>query len=174
MPRKKKAVEEAPSLLDITARLRSGACVPALREAVKAWKAADCRGITDTTRTLLSYWFKTDHKLKTGRQFKYHASQQEAIETLVYVWEVEKIRTRKDLLEKYAQNVPDLRLPPEDSYARYCTKMATGSGKTKVMALAIAWQFFNSQREQTSRAAIFSKMTRSGQKSSTYSGTSIA
>jgi type III restriction enzyme len=157
MPRKKKAVEEPPSLLDITAKLRSGPCVPALREAVKAWKAADCKGITDTTRTLLNYWFKTDHKLKTGRPFKYHASQQEAIETLIYVWEVEKIRTRKDLLEKYAQNVPDLRLPPADEFARYCTKMATGSGKTKVMALAIAWQFFNAVREQEEIATDYAK-----------------
>ena len=99
------------------------------------------KGITDTTRTLLNYWFYSDHKLKTGRPFRYHASQQEAIETLIYVWEVEKIRNRKDLLEKYAQNTPDLRLAQYDEFARYCTKMATGSGKTKVMALAIAWQW---------------------------------
>ena len=157
MPRKKKAVEEAPSLLDITAKLRSGPCVPALREAVKAWKTADCKGITDTTRTLLNYWFRTDHKLKTGRLFKYHASQQEAIETLIYVWEVERIRSRKDLLEKYAQNVPDLRLPLADEFARYCTKMATGSGKTKVMALAIAWQYFNARREQDEIAKDYAK-----------------
>lgn len=157
MPRKKKPVEEAPSLLDITAKLRSGPCVPALREAVKGWKAADCKGITDTTRTLLNYWFRTDHKLKTSRLFKYHGSQQEAIETLIYVWEVEKIRTRKALLEKYAQNVPDLRLPPDDSFARYCTKMATGSGKTKVMALAIAWQYFNARREQDEIAKDYAK-----------------
>src|SRR5690242_15715211 len=156
MPRRKK-VDETPSLLDITAKLRSGPCVPALREAVKAWKAADCKGITDTTRTLLSYWFRTDHKLKTGRPFRYHASQQEAVETLIYVWEVQKIRTRKDLLEKYAQNVPDLRLPPDDGFARYCTKMATGSGKTKVMALAVAWQYFNAVREQEEIARQYAK-----------------
>ena len=41
-----------------------------------------------------AYWFKADHKLKTGRPFRYHGSQQEAIETLIYVWEIEKIRTR--------------------------------------------------------------------------------
>jgi type III restriction enzyme len=157
MPRKKKVIEEPLSLLDITAKLRSGPCVPALREAVKAWKAADCKGITDTTRTLLNYWFIASHKLKTGRLFKYHGSQQEAIETLIYVWEVEKIRTRKALLEKYAQNVPDLRLPPDDSFARYCTKMATGSGKTKVMALAIAWQYFNARREQDEIAKDYAK-----------------
>ena len=106
MPRKKKAVEEPPSLLDITAKLRSGPYVPALREALKAWKAADCKGITDTTRTLLNFWFRTDHKLKTGRPFKYHASQQEAIETLIYVWEVERICSRKDLLESMRRMCP--------------------------------------------------------------------
>jgi len=157
MPRRKKSADDAPSLLDITAKLRSGACVPALREAVKSWKAGGRKGITDTTQTLLSYWFGADHKLKTGRPFKYHASQQEAIETLIYVWEVEKVRTRKDLLERYAQNIADLRLPPDDGFARYCTKMATGSGKTKVMALAIAWQYFNAVREQDEIAKDYAK-----------------
>ena len=157
MPRKKKSADETPSLLDITAKLRSGPCVPPLREAVKAWQADGRKGITETTRILLNYWFYTDHKLKTGRPFKYHASQQEAIETLIFVWEVEKIRTRKDLLEKYAQNIPDLRLAQYDDFARYCTKMATGSGKTKVMALAIAWQYFNARREQDEIAKDYAK-----------------
>ena len=148
MPRPKKTAEETPSLYDITAKLRSGPCVPALREAVKSWKAGGCKGITDTTSILLNYWFCADHKLKTGRPFRYHDSQREAVETLIYVWEVEKVRARKDLLERYAQNVPDLRLAQYDEFARYCTKMATGSGKTKVMSLAIAWQYFNAMREQ--------------------------
>jgi type III restriction enzyme len=130
MPRRKKAAEETPSLYDITAKLRSGACVPAIREAVKSWKAGGCQGITDTTRALLNYWFIADHKTRTGRPFKYYDFQREAIETLIYVWEVEKVRTRKDLLERYAQNIKELHLPPEDGFARYCTKMATGSGKT--------------------------------------------
>ena len=157
MPRRKKTLDEMPSLLDITAKLRSGACVPALREAVKSWKAGGRKGITDTTGVLLSYWFEADHKLKTGRPFRYHDSQREAIETLIYVWEVEKVRTRKDLLERYAQNVPDLRLAQYDEFARYCTKMATGSGKTKVMSLAIAWQYFNAMREQDEIAKDYAK-----------------
>src|ERR1700674_1763498 len=158
MPRRKKSVtDDQPSLLDITAKLRSGPCVPALREAVKSWKAGGRKGITDTTHTLLNYWFSTDHKLKTGRPFRYHDSQREAIETLIYVWEVEKVRTRKDLLERYAQNAPDLRLAQYDEFARYCTKMATGSGKTKVMALAIAWQYFNAMREQDEIAKDYAK-----------------
>jgi type III restriction enzyme len=157
VPRRKKSTDETPSLLDITAKLRSGACVPAIREAVKSWTAGGRNGITDTTRVLLNYWFEADHKTRTGGRFRYHAFQREAIETLIYVWEVERVRTRKDLLERYAQNVQDLHLPPEDAFARYCTKMATGSGKTKVMALAIAWQYFNAMREQDEIAKDYAK-----------------
>jgi type III restriction enzyme len=159
MPRKKKQIDPLaqPDLLDITARLRSGPCVPALREAVKAWRAADYKGITDTTRILLKHWFYNDHKLRTGAPFKYHPSQQEAIETLIFVWEAEKVRSRKDLLEKYAQEWKDIRLPSYDEFARYCVKMATGSGKTKVMSLGIAWQFLNAVREQDEIAKDYAK-----------------
>ncbi len=123
-------------LLDVTENLRTGPCVPALREAVKAWRAGGYKGITDTTRILLNHWFYTDHKLPTSAPFNYHRSQQEAIETLVFVWEVEKVRSRKGLLERYAHSLRDVLLPPLDDFARYCIKMATGSGKTKVMSRA--------------------------------------
>ena len=61
MPRKKKqaANPTQTELLDITARLKTGVCVPALREAVKAWRAGGYKGITDTTRLLLNHWFQT-------------------------------------------------------------------------------------------------------------------
>jgi type III restriction enzyme len=159
MPRQKKPVVNPTQteLLDITARLKTGVCVPALREAVKAWKAGGYKGVTDTTRLLLNHWFNSDHILRTGRPFKYHHSQQEAIETLIFVWEYEKVRTRKALLERYATPSPDLQLPPYDEFARYCIKMATGSGKTKVMALAIAWQFLNASREQDDVAKDYAK-----------------
>jgi len=159
MPRKKKqtASPSQTELLDITAKLRTGPCVPALREAVKAWKAGGYKGITETTRILLNHWFYTDHRVPTGLPFRYHSSQQEAIETLIFVWEYEKIRTRKGLLERYAQDLRDLRLPPYDDFARYCIKMATGSGKTKVMALAVAWQFLNAMRESDEIAKDYAK-----------------
>src|SRR4029077_8470127 len=159
MPRKKKSVDPLaqPGLLDITTRLRSGPCVPALREAVKAWRAADYKGITDTTRILLKHWFYNDHKLRTGAPFQYHPSQQEAIETLIFVWEAEKVRSRKALLERYAQEWKDIRLPSYDEFARYCVKMATGSGKTKVISLAIARQFLNAVREQDEIAEDYAK-----------------
>ena len=159
MPRpKRKAIADTQAeLLDVTSKLRTAPCVPALREAVKAWVAGGTKGVTETTRILLNHWFHTDHKLRTGRPFKYHRSQQEAIETLVFVWEFEKVRTRKGLLQRYATDLNDVALPPYDDFARYCIKMATGSGKTKVMSLAIAWQFLNAVREQDAIAKEYAK-----------------
>jgi type III restriction enzyme len=159
MPRKKRSTDSPAQteLLDVASKLRTGPCVPALREAVKAWRADNYRGTTDTTRVLLKHWFYNDHKLRTGAPFKYHPSQQEAIETLIFVWEAEKVRSRKDLLERYAREWKDIRLPAFDEFARYCVKMATGSGKTKVMSLAIAWQFLNAVREQDDIAKDYAK-----------------
>lgn len=159
MPRRKRTPENPAQvdLLDVTSKLRTAPCVPALREAVKAWVVGGYKGITDSTRILLNHWFYMDHKLPNGAPFKYHRSQQEAMETLIFVWEYEKVRSRKALLERYAQNLRDVRLPPYDDFARYCIKMATGSGKTKVMSLAIAWQFFNAAREAEDVAKDYAK-----------------
>ena len=134
-------------LFDLTLYLKTAPCVPTLRKQVAEWKTNGYQGITATTRTLLNYWFFTDHKLRNGQMFKYHDAQHEAIETLIYVHEVAGIRSRKDLLEHYAPPNSAIRLPAYDDFARYCTKMATGSGKTKVMSMAIVWQYFNAVRE---------------------------
>ena len=137
--------------------LRTAPCVPAIREAVAAWSAGGYKGTTDTTRLLLNHWFKTDPRLPNGQPFKYHTSQQAAIESLIFVWEFEKVRTRKTLLERYAQDLRGVRLPPYDEFARYCIKMATGSGKTKVMSLVVAWQFLNAVREDAETAKDYAK-----------------
>ena len=65
---------------------------------------------------------------------------------MVYLYEVAKVRRHKTLVETFAAR-SDLRLLQYDDFARYSVKMATGSGKTKVMSLVIAWQFFNAVAE---------------------------
>jgi type III restriction enzyme len=144
MAPRKRAQAEQLGLLE--ARVKTAPCVPAIRKAVADWRGA-YKGVTDTTRTLLNYWFKAEHRLPNGRFFVYHDSQREAIETLIYLYEVAGIRRHKDLLEKYVPKETNLRLLQYDDFARYCIKMATGSGKTKVMSLAIAWQYFNAVAE---------------------------
>jgi type III restriction enzyme len=144
--RRSVAEDRTGNLLDVTAKLRTAPCVPALREAVKAWRAGGYKGTTETTKRLLAFWFESDHRLATGARFKYHEAQRVAIETLIFVWEYERVRSRTALLERYAIDVDGVPLFA-DAFARYAVKMATGSGKTKVMALAVAWQFLNAQRE---------------------------
>ena len=143
MPKKRKTTANQPDLLNIQDRVSTAPCVPALREAVQTWQKSHYKGATKTTRELLNFWFETDHILPNGNPFRYHPAQRTAIETLIYVYEVIKVQRRKTLLEQFAFNTKDLRLPLYDEFARYCLKMATGSGKTKVMALAIVWQYLN-------------------------------
>lgn len=107
----------------------------------------------------MNHWFYSDHRLKNGRPFAYHPSQREAIESLVYVWEVEKVWKHKALLERFSTKALLGKVPllKYDDFARYCLKMATGSGKTKVMSLAIAWQYFNAVREKPEVAQDYAK-----------------
>ena len=129
--------------------------VPAVSQAVNEWRDNHYPGATETSRALLNFWFHSDHKLAAGGQFAYYAAQRKAIEGLIYVYEVAKTR---DWMSLYQRFIPDdlksvVRLPSVDPFARYCTKMATGSGKTKVMALAIAWQYFNAILEDSAEYA---------------------
>lgn len=146
MARKTKTNPAQTSFLE--PMLKTAPCVPAIREAVRAWVAGGYKGATPTTRTLLNFWFKNDHRVN-GRPFKYHYFQREAMETLVYLYEVAGVRRFNELIAAYAPvGLKDtLRLLQYDDFARYCVKMATGSGKTKVMALAVAWQYFNAVLE---------------------------
>lgn len=136
MPPRKKAAVVA----------QTAACVPAIRMAVEEWREAGHEGVTDTTRTLLNHWFIREHRTPTGRKFAYYPAQREAIETLVYLYEIRGIRRHKDLLQEFA-STPGLHILQFDDFARYAIKMATGSGKTKVMSLVIAWQYFNAVAE---------------------------
>lgn len=155
MAKRKKIVSAQRDMFNIQEQLKTAACVPAIREAVKAWRAGGYKGITETTRELLNFWFHTDHILPNGQSFRFHTAQRDAIETLIFIFEVAKVRTRKELLEKYAFNTQDLRLPPYDDFARYCLKMATGSGKTFVMGMSIVWQFANYMKGEEGYANTF-------------------
>lgn len=129
--------------------------VPAISREVNEWRDSKYEGATETSRRLLDFWFHSDHKLRTGEPFEYYAAQQKAVESLIYVYEVAKVRNRISLYQQFIPHdrADEIRFPRYDSFARYCTKMATGSGKTKVMALAIAWQYFNAVRENSAEYA---------------------
>ena len=124
---------------------KTAPAVPAISAKVSDWRESHYKGATETSRILLNYWFHTDHKLPNGEKFAYYDAQQRAIETLIYVFEVAKTRDLPTLYQRFipADLANEIRPPELIPFARYCTKMATGSGKTKVMALAVAWQYLN-------------------------------
>lgn len=124
--------------------------VPFIRAQVDQWRDAGYVGASETTKTLLRHWFDTAHT----NDFQYHFAQREAVETVIWLYEVAKYRSLGDLFSSLVPETdPDYvvlvnSIPEEqDLWARYCTKLATGGGKTKCMSLIIAWSYFNSLYE---------------------------
>jgi len=114
-------------------------------QAVAEWREHKYKGASDTSKLLLNYWFATDHRMLAAsiRVLPRAARGRRDVDLL---FEVEDIRRHRDLIERYA-TVPGIHVLQNDEFARYAIKMATGSGKTKVMALTIAWQYFNAVAE---------------------------
>ena len=98
-----------------------------IRERVQAWREADYPGITQVTRSLLAHWRDRD-----ARTLPFYFCQIEAIETLV--WWVEATAEFKQGIFLEGDGGP---------WERVCSKMATGSGRTTVMAMVITWQVLN-------------------------------
>lgn len=130
--------------------------VQSLRAAVTQWRQAEYAGASDTTRELLYHWFHTDH-LTTAGPFSYYFCQREAIETLIYLYEVRDVRRLASLTAQFGSADPQAAElaalginPDEDQWARYAFKVATGAGKTKIMSLAVVWSYFHALRESDS------------------------
>ena len=129
-------------------RESNAALVPSIRAAVHAWRGSGYDGATETSKRLLRYWFDEDHLTAAGEQWLYYYCQREAIETLIYLYEIMQARSLYSLAGHFDNAQHVLVNPAEDRWARYVFKMATGSGKTKVMSLAVVWSYFNARREQ--------------------------
>ncbi len=134
-----------------TRRQSDALFVPVLRQQVADWRAAGYPGASPTTVRLLAWWFTEEH-LRGGVPWKYYFAQREAIETFIFCHEVSRTRRVQDLM-KLTNRAPRYYAPADDLYPRYAAKMATGSGKTKVMSLAIVWSYFHKIFEPASPMA---------------------
>ncbi|MEE4355760.1 MAG: DEAD/DEAH box helicase family protein [Desulfococcaceae bacterium] len=127
--------------------------VAQLRRKVKAFRDSGYAGASDTSRSLLTWWFKEPHLLPgaDGRMFdfRYYFAQREAIETIVYLYDVVGAKDKYDLMRFDSSGTVSEGMFDE-SWRRYVMKMATGSGKTKVMSLALAWSFYHKLYEPDS------------------------
>ena len=117
-----------------------------LRKAVFSWRSQGYPNTSATTSRLLRYWFYEDH-LVDNELFEFWFCQREAIETLIYVYEILKKRNFIDMAREFGSGSILGYDPSYDQYPLYAFKMATGSGKTFVMALSIVWQYFNHKWE---------------------------
>ena len=127
--------------------------VPELRKQVKAWRDSGYAKATETSRSLLNWWFKTAHLLPqsdgTMAEFQYYFAQREALETIIYLYDVVAAKDKYDLMRFDSAGVVSSGMFDE-SWLRFVLKMATGAGKTKVMSLVLAWSFFHKLYEPES------------------------
>jgi type III restriction enzyme len=127
-----------------------------LRKKVKEWRDNNYAGATDTSIALLNWWFKTEHLLPqadgTMAPFQYYFAQREAVETIIYLNDVVKIKDKYDLIRFDSSGAVSAGMFEED-WRRFVIKMATGAGKTKVMSLILTWCYFHKLYEADSELA---------------------
>ena len=82
---------------------------------------------------------------RTVSPFRFYFCQREAVETFIYLTEIEPVRKLKDLLE-FAEHGMTIQ-PGEPKRQRLAIKMATGSGKTMAMSLCVVWSYFHALYE---------------------------
>jgi type III restriction enzyme len=114
-------------------RIEENRLINSIREGVSKWRKGGYIGITKTTARLLEYWKRPE------REHKLFFCQIEALETAIWIAEV---------AGKYGEAWIENRLREENAHSnsllyRIAFKMATGSGKTLVMGMLIAWQTLN-------------------------------
>ncbi len=159
--------------------------VDQIREEVDQWRSKGYKapaGISPTSQRLLEWWFDETHRFESGESFQYYFAQREAIETIIYLYEVKSYRDVADMILRYMdpnaykedlftrrktieQTVRDERILtrvvpetglvaqqelPQPDHCRFALKMATGSGKTLVMAMAAVWSYFHKKYEKKS------------------------
>ncbi len=130
--------------------------VPQLRKKVKEWRDSGYVGATDTSKSLLNWWFNTPHLLPqadgTMTEFQYYFAQREALETIIYLYDVVGVQDKYDLMRFDSSGAVSSGMFDE-TWRRFVVKMATGAGKTKVLSLALAWSFYHKLYEPESQLA---------------------
>jgi len=130
--------------------------VAQLRKKVKEFRDSGYVGAADTSKSLLTWWFIEPHLLPgvgniMGR-FEYYFAQREALETIIYLYDVVGVQDKHDMMRFDASGLVSGSMFDE-TWRRFVVKMATGSGKTKVLSLALAWSFFHKLYEPDSQLA---------------------
>lgn len=111
-------------------RRAESSLVEGLRDEIRLWRRSGYPNASSTTRRLLEHWTAPSG---TGSTFPLFFAQLEAIETLIYLSEVTAPGSRSLV------RLRSLALEYNSGMLRAGCQMATGTGKTMVMACLIAW-----------------------------------
>ena len=130
--------------------------VDELRKQVKAWRDDGYKGATETSRALLKFWFQTEHLIPKSDgsvdEFQFYFAQREAIETIIYLYDVIRVKDKYDLIRFDSSGAVSAGMFYEN-WRRFVVKMATGSVKTKILALTLVWSYFHKLYEPDSGLA---------------------
>ena len=140
--------------------------VTQLRRKVQEFRESSYVGATETSKSLLNWWFNRRHLLPspygrggggevvdgTTTEFQYYFAQREALETIIYLYDVVGVQDKFDLMRFDSSGMVSARMFDE-TWRRFVVKMATGSGKTKVLSLVLAWSFYHKLYEPESTLA---------------------
>jgi len=110
-----------------------------IRDRLSEWRELALKGeggVTRTTMELLNYW------RREGRETRLFFAQLEAAETIIFLLEARQ-DFRQGIDVPLDEPTPQQRADGATAFRRYATKMATGSGKTTVMAMLAAWSILN-------------------------------
>jgi type III restriction enzyme len=108
-----------------------------LRGEVREWRDSGYPGTAAVTRRLLEWWFERDEERRSTAKRLFFC-QQEAVETVIYLYEVQGRR----------------KMPETGDLLRYALKLATGTGKTLVMALFVTWSTLHKRKVSGSSLSV--------------------
>ena len=109
-----------------------------IRDAVSQWRQSGWKGATANTRRLLEFWNQSD----PGVGMRPFWCQMEAIETMIWLFEAGQVHDPA-FHKKVTKKIYELNNAYNDGVQRTAIKMATGTGKTNVMAMAMLWMLVN-------------------------------
>ncbi len=113
-----------------------------IREEVKKWRKAGYPRATRVTKELLNFWFENPERQNFQKLF---FCQREAVETAVYLNEIAELDPNigREILRQLNERLETISDRYEDILPRTAFKMATGTGKTVVMAMLILYNYLN-------------------------------
>ncbi|GFZ85170.1 DEAD/DEAH box helicase family protein [Nesterenkonia alkaliphila] len=143
-PSKKRPKDQSEHLFDeaeftaLNEQKRDNSLINDLRKEVDKWRELGYQGARPLTKQLLQHWADPD------RENRVLFAQREAAETAIYLYEVGARAKAKDLgYQDWRHRLEPPNTEHNSGLPRVALKMATGTGKTVVMAMLIAWQTLN-------------------------------